>query len=98
MLLVTACIDMHRAQCSVLAGKNHYVFLPRLFPLDKQAHSGLQPRDCVGYVHLIGSQNNSREVEEFVKFRIQTKQVQSKNSKQDYGQTNARLVGYIHVG
>lgn len=86
---------MHHAQCSVLAGKNHYVFLPRLFPLDKQTHSGLQLQDCVGYVHLIGSQNNSGEEEEFIKFSIQTKQVQSKNSKQDYRQTSVWL--NIHI-
>lgn len=94
-LLVTAHIDMRRAQCTVLAGKNHHVFLPRLFPLDKQTHSGLHPQDCVGYVHLIGSQNNSREEEEFIKFSIQTKQVRAKNSKQDDGRTRIWLNTYI---
>lgn len=94
-LLVTAHIDMRRAQCTVLAGKNHHVFLPRLFPLDKQTHSGLHPQDCVGYVHLIGSQNNSSEEEEFIKFSIQTKQVRAKNSKQDDGRTRIWLNTYI---
>lgn len=49
------------APCPVQHVGGYYVFLPRLFPLDKQTHSGLQTQLCVGYVCLIGSQNNSRE-------------------------------------
>ena len=97
VLLAAACIDMHHAQCSVLAGKNHYVFLPRLFPLDKQTHSGLWTLLCVGYAHLIGSQNNSREegADEFIKFSTRATRVRSEDWKHGLW-TNTRLTACVH--
>ena len=76
-LLAAARIDMHHAKCSVLAGETTVRLSHASSLRTKPTHSGLQPQRCVGYVRLIGSQNNSREEEGFTKFGIRATQIQS---------------------
>lgn len=85
VIRLLACIDMRRAQCSVLACSTTARFSHASSLRTNRRTLASNQQDCVGYVHLIGSQKNSGGEKERMKFSIQTKRVLSEDSKRANG-------------